>query len=160
MKRSIIIAAAMLLFTGLMIADNLTVDCGNQVRISATPQTGYHFTKWSDGSTEPVRVISPASDTILTAYFAINTYAITATGEFGTVTGGGTYGHGAVVTLTVTPDECYRFTGWSDGNTDNPRLVEVTAAANYVAQFEIIRYNVTVKPEQEGQGTVTVVPNP
>jgi hypothetical protein len=160
MKRSIFIAVVMLLFTSFVYADQLTIDCGNQVRISATPQTGYHFTQWSDGSIEPERIISPVSDTILTAYFAINTYTITVSGDNGTITGGGSYEHGAIATLQVTPDECYQFIGWSDGNTDNPRQVEVIADANYVAQFEIIRYNVTVKSEQESQGTVTIVPNP
>lgn len=160
MKRSIFIAATMLLFAGFVNADQLTVNCGNQVRISATPQTGYHFTQWSDGSIEPERVVSPASDTIFTAYFAINTYSITTSGENGIVTGGGSYEHGAIATLRVTPDECYQFTGWTDGNTDNPRQVEVIADGNYVAQFEIIRYNVIVKSEQDGQGSVTIVPNP
>ena len=42
--------------------------CGNQ--ISATPNFGYHFVQWSDGSTENPRTLTLTRDTILTAEFA------------------------------------------------------------------------------------------
>ena len=42
--------------------------CGNQ--ISATPNFGYHFVQWSDGSTENPRTLTLTQDTILTAEFA------------------------------------------------------------------------------------------
>ena len=56
----------------------------------------------------------------------------------GTVTEGGTYAEGTVVTLTATPDEGYQFTQWSDGNTDNPRTLVLTQDTSLVAYFEII----------------------
>ena len=51
-----------------------------------------------------------------------------------TVTGGGMYEKGATATLAVTPADGYTFIAWSDGNTDNPRSVTVTADADYTAQ--------------------------
>ncbi len=42
--------------------------CGNQ--FSATPNFGYHFVQWSDGSTENPRTLTLTQDTILTAEFA------------------------------------------------------------------------------------------
>ena len=54
----------------------------------------------------------------------------------GTVTGGGSYLAGSTATLVATPNAGYRFTGWQDGNTDNPRIVTVTANATYTAFFE------------------------
>ena len=40
------------------------------------------------------------------------------------------------MTLTATADDGYEFTKWSDGNTTNPREVEVTKNATYTAVFE------------------------
>ena len=42
---------------------------------------------------------------------------------------------GQIVVLTATPEPDYRFSGWSDGNTDNPRRVEVTKAMELQALF-------------------------
>ena len=66
-------------------------------------------------------------------------YTITVTANndaYGTVTGGGTYDSAATVTLTATPNEGYKFVNWNDGNTQNPRIVTVTANATYTANFE------------------------
>lgn len=43
---------------------------------------------------------------------------------------------GQVVRITATPDEGYRFIGWSDGESMNPRLIEVTEAMYVEALFE------------------------
>ena len=42
---------------------------------------------------------------------------------------------GQIVILTATPEPDYRFSSWSDGNTDNPRRVEVTKAMELQALF-------------------------
>ena len=65
-------------------------------------------------------------------------YTITATSannSMGTVTGGGTYTAGASVSLEATANAGYRFTGWDDGNTDNPRNFTAMANASYTAYF-------------------------
>lgn len=160
MKRTISILLAILATTAVTFAEQKTINCGDQVKISATPAEGYHFVRWSDDSTEPVRTWSPEADVNLTAFFAINTYTLNVTGENGTVTGSGTYEHGAKATLTATPAHCYRFVRWSDGDENPTRTVTVTAAADYEALFEIIKYNVVVTAEQQGQGTVSVTVNP
>lgn len=66
-------------------------------------------------------------------------YTVTVTAnndEYGTVTGSGEYEENAVATLTATPNAGYNFVNWNDGNTQNPRLVTVTADASYIANFE------------------------
>ena len=53
----------------------------------------------------------------------------------GTVTGSGTYDHGAEATLTATPERGFVFKEWNDENTDNPRVVTVTSDMTYTATF-------------------------
>ncbi len=65
----------------------------------------------------------------------------------GTVTGTGEYPNGAQIQLTATPKDHYTFTQWSDGVTDNPRTVSVTADAMYVAQFERSSYTVYINQD-------------
>jgi len=65
-------------------------------------------------------------------------YTITATSAnnaMGTVTGGGTYAAGTEVSLEATANAGYRFTGWDDGTTDNPRNFMAMANASYTAYF-------------------------
>ena len=54
----------------------------------------------------------------------------------GTVTGGGTYAEGSIITVKAEAEEGFRFTGWSDGNTDNPRTLTVTEDVTLTAQFD------------------------
>lgn len=56
----------------------------------------------------------------------------------GTVSGAGEYEENTTATLTATPNEGYKFVNWDDGNTQNPRLVTVTANASYIANFEAL----------------------
>lgn len=55
--------------------------------------------------------------------------------DWGTVTGGGKYEEGATATLKAAPNAGYVFVDWEDGTTSNPRLVTVTADAEYTANF-------------------------
>ena len=56
--------------------------------------------------------------------------------DYGTVSGGGNYEEGSVVTLTATPSDGYQFIRWNDGVTENPRKVAVTEDVVYTAYFE------------------------
>jgi M6 family metalloprotease-like protein len=53
----------------------------------------------------------------------------------GTPMGGGTYPVGSTVEIAGIPQEGCRFSGWTDGNTDNPRIVTVTSRSRYEARF-------------------------
>ena len=44
--------------------------------ISATPNTGYHFTQWSDGNTDNPRTVTLTRDSTFTAEFEPNIYTI------------------------------------------------------------------------------------
>lgn len=55
--------------------------------------------------------------------------------ERGNVTGAGTYPYGSHVTLTATAADGYAFICWNDGDTLNPRLVQLTSDTTLVAMF-------------------------
>ena len=46
-----------------------TYDYGTQVTLTATPNAGYQFVRWSDGNTNPARTFTVTSDITLTAVF-------------------------------------------------------------------------------------------
>lgn len=73
----------------------------------------------------------------------------------GSVTESNSYNfpEGTAVQLTATPtDDCYKFVQWSDGNTDNPRSITVSADAEYQAVFSLKTASITLT--SDGNGTV------
>ena len=54
------------------------------------------------------------------------------------------YEYGTQVTIEAPNVAGYKFTGWSDGVTNNPRTVEVTGEATYEAVYEKIPYPIYV----------------
>ena len=68
----------------------------------------------------------------------------------------GTYECETTLILTATPNDCYQFIKWSDGNTDNPRTIVVNEDATYTAEFMPIPYTITVESTDESQGSVQV----
>ena len=129
---------------------------GTQVTIMARPKTGYAFVQWTDGNTQNPRTIAVnASNTVYTAVFGVATYNITATSSsaaMGLVQGGGTYPYNSTATLTALPNQGYMFSSWTDGNTSNPRTVQVTGDAYYVANFARQTYSVTVMSDDTNKG--------
>ncbi len=123
--------------------------------ISATPEYGYHFTTWSDGVTDNPCSIIVTRDTMLTAQFDRNQYALTAQCDStqGTVTGAGTYLFEDTATVTATAAYGYHFTMWSDSVTDNPRSIIVTSDTMLTALFDRNQYTVTAQCDST-QGTV------
>ena len=111
----------------------------SEVEISATPNYGYHFVQWNDGSTANPRIVFVTGDKTYTAIFAKNVYSITKNAEHGTISGNSSAEYLDIVTLTVTPDYGYHFTQWSDGLKDNPRIAQITKDTTFTAEFAIDR---------------------
>lgn len=115
--------------------------------ISATPKTGYHFTQWNDGVKTNPRMVVVDKNTTYTAYFAPNQYTIYTYANYsdrGTTSGDVTADYMDYVTISATAYDGYQFTKWSDGNTNNPRTIQVTGDMSLMAVFEKASYNVTV----------------
>lgn len=140
----------------------------NQYTAVATPNVGYTFTNWTEGST----VVSTntsysfdvSNDHTLQANFTINTYTITVAANptgYGTVAGGGTYNYGTEVTLTATPNTGYDFVNWTLNGVavsgEDQYTITVSDNANYVANFEIINYTISAIANPEEGGTITGV---
>jgi hypothetical protein len=127
-----------------------TFASGTQVSITATPNAGYSFSGWSNGSTANPLAVTLNSNTTVTANFEVivNSYTLTVTaGEGGTVSGGGDYEEGLQVTITATPAEGFEFTGWSDGETLAERSVTITSDFELIAEFDQLKflfYNVNI----------------
>ena len=130
-----------------------TADYNTTVEISATAKTGYHFVQWSDGNADNPRTIVVTKDETYTAQFAPNQYTLTVLSdneEQGTVTGGTTADYLTEITITATPAAGYKFVQWSDGNTENPRIVTLTEDTTITALFR--------KDEQTGLENTTDAP--
>ena len=141
-----------------------TYNQGATVTIRATANSGYHFVQWNDGNTQNPRTVTVNANATYVATFEANSpnpptqYTLTVLSNndaYGTVSGGGTYNEGAVVTISAVANNGYHFVRWNDGSTQNPRTVTVTANATYVATFEA---NVGIDDASLAQ--VNLYPNP
>ncbi len=118
-------------------------DYGTELTLTATGNTGYTFSQWSDGVTTAERTIILTQDTTFTAEFAPIMFTITATANneaYGSVTGGDEYQEGETATLIATPNEGYEFVKWTDANgnesEDATLTFVVTEDATYTAIFQ------------------------
>tara|TARA_B110000014_G_C20123620_1_gene596847 strand:+ start:373 stop:2457 length:2085 start_codon:yes stop_codon:yes gene_type:complete len=119
-----------------------TFSQGTQVSITATPNSGYTFNGWSNGSTTNPLTVSVNSNTTITANFilATNTYTLSVTaGDGGSVSSeGGEYNEGTQVTVIATPNDGYEFAGWSDGESNATRTIILNSDTNISASFSLI----------------------
>lgn len=105
--------------------------------IRAVPERGFRFTHWDDGVTENPRRILMTHYMEFTAYFEEWTHIlnVNADVERGSVTGGGTYRDGDTATIAARAWNIWKFVGWDDGDTTNPRQVVVTQDTSFTALF-------------------------
>ncbi len=109
----------------------------NVKTLTAIANEGYEFTAWNDGNTENPRTVSITSDTTFMAIFteAVSTPTITVTVNDATMGSASYTLDGNTAVLTATANEGYEFTGWNDGNTENPRTVTITSDTAFMAIF-------------------------
>ena len=138
-----------------------TYPAGSSVEISAYPSEYAIFVQWSDGNTQNPRTVTVNSNATYTAEFrAAERYTVTvesANPSMGEAYGGGTFFEGAVTEISAIPNTGYVFTGWNDGNTQNPRTVTVTSNATYTANFTssgVVTHTLTVMCNT-AEGTVS-----
>jgi hypothetical protein len=109
---------------------------GSNVTVTATPNTSYTFTNWTQNG----NIVSHAAsytfklngNTTLVANFTNNPVTITTSASpsaDGTTSGGGTYASGANVTVTATAKTGHTFTNW----TQNGSVVSTSASYSFTA---------------------------
>lgn len=137
-----------------------TYDYGSTATLTATPNNNYQFLCWSDGIVSNPRNVTVTGNANYKAMFHLSgtpQYTITVVANdpnLGTVTGGGTYPEGVTIDIEAIPNTGAVFMKWDDGNTDNPRSIEVTHDMEFMAMFaEVETYTITVRPENPLMGT-------
>ena len=125
-----------------------TYTSGESVSITATANSEYVFSGWSNGSTDNPLSVTMNSNQTITASFEKVTYTLsTSTEGEGTVTevlvsSGRTadYNSGSVVRLTAVPSDGWSFVEWSGGasGVENPIDIDINQPKNISATFEAI----------------------
>lgn len=120
-------------------------DLNEEATLIAVPENGYKFVSWNDGNTNNPRKITVTEDISFVATFVYVPGTETRTislfsnnNEWGTVTRDGVYELGEEVEIKATPKEGYRFVQWSDGSTQQERIIEVSNDVMLIATFEKI----------------------
>ena len=113
---------------------------GTSCTVTANPATGYHFVNWTEKgnpvSTDPSYSFTVTGDRTLVGNFELNRYEITVKTDIpgaGTVSGGGTYQHGQVCTVTVTPNTGYLFSSWEV----NSQVVSTDSNYSFTAENNV-----------------------
>lgn len=126
-----------------------TANEGQTVTVRAVPSADFEFVEWRENgaavSTSAVYSFKANGDRTLTAVFAavVKGYRVTVQARpqaGGAVTGAGQYQEGETVTLTATPSDGYKFTGWQEGgqtvSTNTTYSFTVTGDRTLVGVFE------------------------
>lgn len=120
-----------------------TYDKNTSVQIFAIPNSGYDFVGWSDrNNMNPRYLYLDEAEKILTANFEITSaaqYVVNVSAQNPAL---GSAAATNYVRLDAAPFDGCTFVRWSDGNTDNPRYMELNADIELQAIFEGIPSNV------------------
>ncbi len=134
--------------------------------VGVTPDDGYAFDQWSDGSqANPRQDVNVIGDISVQAQFVKKTYTLTYTaGVGGSIDGLSpqTVEHGEDgAPVGVTTDDGYEFVQWSDGSQANPRqdvnvVGDITVAAEFRKKTYTLTYTAGVGGEIVGPSQQTV----
>ena len=114
---------------------------GTQMTVSATPDEGYHFVKWFDGSTANPYTFVVSQSKEITAEFAPNTYYVAYMVD-GAITEKEPVLFGAAITLPEAPTMVgHTFGGWQDVPSSMPAHDIIISGSftvnNYLVTFKI-----------------------
>lgn len=135
---------------------------GTDVSLTATPNAGYYFAYWSDGSFSADRTVQATSNKTYTATFLelLTIDVMPEDTEMGSTTGSATGKKpGDEVTIEAIAKSGYRFVGWSKGTDEekmtNPRVITIgTKDETYIASFREIRWNLSFDVNDNEMGLV------
>lgn len=128
------------------------------VVITAIPNYGYEFSQWSDGNTNNPRTVYANEDATYVAQFVKTYFQVSVSSDnttMGTTSGSGRYLYQEEVTIHAKSEFGYAFKQWNDGNTDNPRVLELTQDTSLIAEFAISLYNISLTSNDSTMGSVS-----
>ena len=108
---------------------------GSFASIEAVADEGHTFTGWTgsgvtDGNALSTTVLMDQNQSV-TATFSRNAYTLRVyPGLGGNATGDGNFSHGSFASIEATPDEGYRFNGWSGMGVSEPTAVATSVLMN------------------------------
>jgi hypothetical protein len=114
---------------------------GSSFSVTATPNNGFSFVQWSNGSTSNPLELTVNSNQTIQAIFEENEVLYTlnvTTTEGGTVNDvNGEYSQCSSVEVIASPNDGYQFVRWSNGETDNPLNAQMCSDLTFSPIFEI-----------------------
>lgn len=134
------------------------IEAGNNtVLVTAVPDEGYTFVRWSDGREFPERYDKNiTADKTYTAIFKKVAYSITYSSEqHGKIVGDlhqTLYAGESGTEVVAVPDEGYAFVHWSDGNISPDRCdTNIKADKTYTAIFKKVAFFITYSSGHHGK---------
>jgi hypothetical protein len=137
----------------------------NGTSVTAVPDAGFVFVKWSDGLTAAERIeTNVVAGISVTAYFSDTPSLQYGTSANGTVVGelSQSVGYGEDgAAVSAVANAGYRFTGWSDGiltptRTETNVTANIAVTANFAADSYILTYTAEANGTLDGEASQTV----
>ena len=143
-----------------------TYNYGQTCTLTATPNPGYTFLRWTKNGTQvssneaySFTVTEAAS---FVAHFQLNNYVINISSNpsnGGTVSGGGAYHYGDNCTVTATTNYGFNFINWTENGNPVSNLPSytftITSDRNLVANFTTQNYIITAMANPTEGGTIS-----
>ncbi len=142
-----------------------------EMTLTVTPAEGWQFVRWSDADKKNPRVIQITDNITLTAEISRRNYVVTSSVSpawKGTVRmsadgkeqpDGSQLPFGTEAVFEAVPVDGWRFAGWSDGETANPRTITVTTTVGITAVMVREQYTVQTNTLPTGKGEVIMTAN-
>lgn len=138
---------------------------GDEISVTASPATGYKFVGWKNGETRQNFTFNiGANDTTLEVVFVKDNFDLTVrvqddNADYGTVSPAGTnsYAYEMPVTVSVTPNDGFKFIRWQEnGKTATSFDYTMGAAAQtFTALFDTLSYRIVVQSESTAKGSTS-----
>ncbi len=130
---------------------------GSTATVVATPNQGYIFLNWTEGSTVvssiPSYTFTVSGNRTLVANFQITSFTITTINNppgGGTTSGGGSYNYGQNATVVATPTAGWSFVNWTENNlqvsAEKSYTFSVNAERTLTANFSLVPVLTIIAP--------------
>ena len=137
-----------------------TYNMGTTATLTAVPAEGCNFVCWEDYDRQTNKSFVVNSDTSIHAVFTPNNQPMfilrveSDDNTMGSATGTGIYAANTDITISATANDGYHFEAWSDGNTSNPRTLQLASDSTITATFATNTFVITAISSDESLGTV------